>query len=800
MSHPSNDASIEDAAHRTGRISSPLSSLGLAGTMVITCAVLIFFWPSLNGPFILDDGRYVANNPLIAAPDGLLRLWFTNESLEYYPVSNSTLWIEWHLWGNNPFGYRFTNLDLHIATSLLLWLILRKLSIPGAFFAALLFAVHPVNVEAVAWISQRKDVRALFFATLSILWFLQNDDESRATVSEQADTLAKPRLWYWASLLAFAMAMLSKGSVPSLPLVLLLILWWKHGLLTRHDVRKTLPFFGIAVLLGLVHAWYQLHGDPVAHASIPTRFAGAGGTIWFYLSKALLPVALLFPYPQWHIDTADLRWWLPLLAAIALSVTLIWQCRTHPSNWTRSVLFAWGFYCIALAPVMGFAEAGGMKVALVSDHYQHFAIIGVVALVAAGWNYFHQRALPERRWKFTALAIAVTGSLALLTWRHSWLFGHPVELYQTTLAANHDHYAGIFLHQNLGLQLADMGRLDEAIQHFQASLTLMPDNPFVRMRLGEALLQTNRPEEAIQQFQQALQAAPDSATTHNNLGIALRKTGRIQDAIEHYQQALELRSSFPEAHFNLANALVDTHRLGEAIQQFKAGLEIDPGNAEAHYLLGNALRAAGRSQEAVEQFLETLRLQPDHAAAQVAMAQLGPSTAAAQGSQGVAQAPTGSVAAEYNLAMAQLKAGAPQQAKEHFERALAIEPEFADAHQGLGTALVMLGRSTEALEHLQQVVRLKPNDADAHNNLATALANLGRLSEAVEHYQEAVRLKPAYLEAWTNLVLAYDHMHRTVEAVAAAQKALELARSQGQTALVEKIESWLATQHAPPPK
>ena len=582
----------------------------LVPSCVIAAAALAVYWPSLRDAFLFDDGRYVAINPIIDSPNGLYRFWFTRDALDYYPVSNTSLWIEWRLWGGNAVGYRVTNLILHIATALLVWRVLRRLLIPGAFLAGLLFAVHPVNVEAVAWISQRKDLMALFFALLSIDWYLReleqpNTDNTPPTIA-----------WYWLSLLAFVLAMLSKGSVTTTPFVILLIVWWLYGRVTMRDLQNALPFIFIAALLGAVNAWYQLHGDPVPHAPFATRLAGAGAVVWFYLAKALLPIAQLLHYPQWHIETSQALWWLPLLAAIVLTLVLSWEVRTHKSTAARSLLFAWGFFCIALVPVMGFAETGGMLISLVADHYQHFALIGVVALIAAAWHYFYQRAVGVAHQAAGAFAIVLTAVLALCSCRESRLFGNPIELYRATLAANHDARAGGFLHCNLGLLLGHDGLFDEAAEHFKVALKLIPENAIVHVYLGDAYFLNNRFELAIPEYAQALQANPAQAEVHHNLGTALQKTGHLQEAVAHYQQAIELRPAFAEAHFDMATAYVELQLMDEAIAQFQEGLQYSPKSPRAHFCLANALRTARRTAEAIAEYREALRLKPDFPEAQ----------------------------------------------------------------------------------------------------------------------------------------------------------------------------------------
>ena len=282
----------------------------------------------------------------------------------------------------------------------MIWAILRKLSIPGAFLAAMLFAVHPVNVESVAWIAQRKNMMTMLFFLLSILWYLKMpaaNDNSLASPSAVETKLSAFLTvpsgrgfsrWYWLSLAAFMLAMLSKGSAAVLPVLLLGILWWLRSL-TRRNILRIAPFFLLAVALTGVNIWFQTHGEhiEIRNAGFAERLLEAGGVPWFYLYKALLPFDLAFIYPPWHINVSHPLWWLPLLSALIVTAAL-WRYR---KGWSRPFLFAWGFFCVSLVPVMGFTDVGFMKYSLVADHYQHIAIIAVIALAAAGWSIWHLR-------------------------------------------------------------------------------------------------------------------------------------------------------------------------------------------------------------------------------------------------------------------------------------------------------------------------------------------------------------------------------------------------------------------------
>ncbi len=502
----------------------------LAGVLLIAGLALLVYFPSLSGGFVLDDDIYLTDNPFIRTADGLYRFWCTTEPLDYYPASNTTLWLEWRLWGMNPTGYHLTNLALHIAAALLIWVILRKLSIPGAFLAALLFVVHPVNVESVAWISQRKGLLALVFFLLSIFWYLRDEETLAARGNGQRITQ-----WYWLSLLAFLLAMLSKGSVAILPLALLLIVWWRRRLV-KSDLLRMAPFFAIAALLAAVNVWCQarLSEQPFRTADFIQRLDAAAGVLWFYLAKALLPIHLLLVYPQWHVQTSNVLWWLPLLAVVIMTAVLRRHLHSPYANWVRPNLFAGAFFCISLLPVLGFTDVGFMEYSLVANHYLYIALIAVLALVAAGFSVWHDQARGPFRSAAMVAAVALVSTFALASWQQNRLYDNAITLYQATLNDNPDCW---MVQNNLGSALIDVGRLPEAIAHLQKALRLTPGFAQAHFNLGTALHYSGRLPEAIEQFEQALQLKPNYSQAHNNLGNLLRQAGQLPAAIEHYQRA-----------------------------------------------------------------------------------------------------------------------------------------------------------------------------------------------------------------------------------------------------------------------
>jgi tetratricopeptide (TPR) repeat protein len=535
---------------------------------------------------LLDDEELFVSNKIITSPQGLHLLWASIKAVDYWPMSNTTFWIEQRLWGRNTTGYHLTNGVLHIVESLLIWIILKKISIPGAFLAAMLFAVHPVNVESVAWIAQRKNVLAMLFFLLSILWYLKSDmptiNVGMAPVASMRshggpwERVTSPRppassawpIFYWLSLAAFVLAMLSKGSAAVLPVLLLVIVRWLRPYF-RRDLLRTAPFFAIAAALTVVNVWFQMRNAATAirNADFMERLLGAGGVVLFYLYKAILPIDLAFIYPQWHVKVGNPLWWLPLIGVIVVTAAL-WH---HRKGWSRSCLFAWLFFCAALVPVMGFTDVGFMKFSLVADHYQHIALIGVVTLVGAGWIAWRRKSRGLTLATADVVAIAAVGIIMFLAWRQNGIYRDAITLYKETLMKNQDCW---MVYDNLGEMLFNAGRTEEAEANLEQALRLKPDSHDAHHNLGNVLVKLGRLEEGMEHYEQALHYKPDYPPAHNSLGSALVLAGRTREAIEHFKEALRLEPEYFKAYNNLALAYVKTHQSSEAIATAQKALDI----------------------------------------------------------------------------------------------------------------------------------------------------------------------------------------------------------------------------------
>jgi protein O-mannosyl-transferase len=708
----------------------------IVGAALLASATIVAYWPALHGQFILDDNILLTDSAMIDSTNGLAQIWFSTKAPDFTPLSNTTLWLEWRLRRLNPTGYHVTNLALHVASALLLWAILRKLSIPGAYLAALLFALHPVNVESVAWIAQRRNVLALFFALLSICCWLKLDISLLVNKSVgAADDREPPAVqmtaassrWYWFSLLAFVLAMLSKGSVAMLPAILLLLDWWRRGRISKNDLLRTALFWAVAISLVLMNIWYQARSGIVfRQASAPERLAGAGAVVWFYLAKAVAPFDLSFVYPKWQIEIANLRWWLPLTAALAATALLIWRRNRW---WGQGLLFAWLFFGLSLVPVMGFTDVGFMWNSLVADHYQHIAIIAVVVLAGAAWSAWNKSAGTVRRIVTSAVAAVVVLCFADMTFHQSDLYAGPFRLYEDTLSKNPD---SSLAHNNLGVALAETGESQQAIKHYLRALELNPKDWEAHCNLANAQAKVGNYELAIEHYRRAVAINPDCLNAAANPGATINDATRASDPLNHIREAIRLGPDRAESYNHLGMALASTGKLQETINSYRRALELDATHPTAHFNLANAFARIGQSTEAI---------------------------------------------AEYR-------------------KAIELRPRYVEARNNLAAELVKIGQRKDAIAQFQQVVELEPESPRACFNLGSALSTDGQTSAAIEEFEKAASLKGDYVECYANLAACYADINRPTDALAKAKIALSLAQSQGRPELAEKITKWIEEHQA----
>src|SRR5438270_6662115 len=563
---------------------------------LVLAAVTIFaYWPAWNGGLLWDDDVYITNNELLTAPDGLRRIWFSLDSpSQYFPLVYTTFRIEHAVWGLDPTGYHWVNLLLHIANALLVWLVLARLKVPGAWLAGAIFALHPVQVESVAWITERKNVLMGFFFLLTLLTWVEFLDQQ---------TTRRWRL-YLLALVFYALALLSKTTACTLPAALLLILWLQKRPITKGRLLQVVPFVVIGIAMGLLTVWWERYHQgtrgPLFALGPIERILIASHAVWFYLGKLFWPSDLTFIYPRWIVSPTHLleyAW----LAALGGLCAVISFARRYVG---RSLEVAALFFVATLSPVLGFIMLYTFRYTFVADHYQYLASIGPIALASAGITTLAASFKESRHFIFGA-AVCLLVALTMFTWRQSTIYSDIEALWRTTIARNPGCWMA---HNNLGIVLAQKNEIDEAIAHYRKTLEMSPDFADADYNLGNALLQKGEIDAAILHCQRAVTIQPNDPEAQVALGNALFQKGSIDDSIVHYQRALAIRPYYVTAHYNLSSAYLKKGEIEQTIVHCQAALSIEPEHADAHSNLATALLRKGEIGNAIEQYEKTLKI------------------------------------------------------------------------------------------------------------------------------------------------------------------------------------------------
>jgi tetratricopeptide (TPR) repeat protein len=558
---------------------------------LLLAVLLAAYYPAWHGGPVWDDDAHLTREALRSA-DGLYRIWFEpGATQQYYPIVHSAFWILHKIFGDATLGYHLVSICLHALSACLFAVVLRRLAVPGATLAAVIFALHPVHVESVAWITELKNTLSGAFYLVAALAYLRFDRE-------------RERTFYGAALVLFVLALLTKSVTASLPAAILVVLWWQRGRIEwTRDVRPLVPFFALGATAGLITAWIErtivgAHGADYQFTLLE-RALIAGRAIWFYLAKLVWPADLVFVYPKWRIDQSDPVQYLYPLGALALAAAL-WALRSR----TRAPLAALLFFAGTLFPALGFLNVYPFRYSFVADHFQYLASLGIIALAAAGAARLLDR--PRVAWASTALLVAISVPLAVLTWRQSHDYADAETLYRATIRRNP---AATMAYINLGILLIErpQPRADEARTHLETAVRLEPANAAAHVNLGAALQKLARFDEAASAYREALRLRPDDAGAHNNLGATLEQLGRVDQAVAEYRESLRLAPDSSATHTNLGRALLAMGDTDAAVGELRASLRLDPESATSHYLLGTALAEQGRLDDAVAAFQVALR-------------------------------------------------------------------------------------------------------------------------------------------------------------------------------------------------
>lgn len=692
--------------------------------------------PATKATWVWDDDVYVTENPHLADAAGLFDMWFRlGATKQYDPLVFTTFWLEHRLWGLEPFGYHAVNVVLHALNALLLWALLRRLEAKGSWLAAALFAVHPVFVQSVAWVSELKNVQSAFFALLCLLAHV------RFSLPKEGERPGPGREWlfYAPSLLLFAAALTSKPTVVAVPLVILLVIWWKRGTVERTDVLATVPMLLMSFALGLVAIHVeQRYGGATGEAwslSRLERLLVSARSLWFYAGKLAWPVPLISNYPRWDVSARVAAQYLPALAAGAVALAL-WRGRGKTG---RGPLAAAAIFAVLVAPLTGLFDVAHHLYSFVADHFQYHAAPALLALGASGVVTLRRR-LPGRG--AVAGLDAVTGVLLLglvfLSRQHAQAFQSEKARCLDVLAKNPAAWVAM---NNLGVALNAEGNPGEAVRWFREALRARPVYPEAHSNLGVALVALGDIQGAIREHEKALSIWPAYANGRNNLGTALGAAGEVPAAILQYREAVRIDPGHAKAHNNLAKMLARSGDVEEALHHHREAIRIRPRWAEARRDLGTTLAAAGRPRDAIGEYEEALRLEPEDAAA------------------------------SNGLGMALAADGRPEEAIARFRDALRLAPALAGAHNNLGSALASRGDLDGAIRHLEEAVRIAPGDADARRNLGTALLSRGDAAGAEGQLREAVRLDPRDARALDLLGVALGRLGKLDEAIRAFERA-----------------------------
>ena len=603
-----------------------------------------------HGLFIWDDDDYVTKNLALRSLAGLGDIWLHPGSLsQYYPLTYTSFWIDFHLWGFDPAGYHLVNMILHAVNSLLAWRLLDQLKVKHAWLIAFLFALHPVHVESVAWITERKNLLSGCFCLLSLLAYL--------------------RARYFFSYLLFLGALGSKTVTATLPAIIFLIQWWRNGKVSREDLVR-IAFFAItALLIGSISI--SLENQHVVRMgthdwdfSLADRFLIAGRAIWFYLSKILWPHPLIFFYPRWAIDPQELWQWL-YPALFVFTVAFLWCSRKRLGRGPFTLLM---IYAVTLFPALGFKNYYPMRYFFVADHFQYLASIApLVLFVALGAGLLKDKRI-QKGAGFLALLC-----FALLTWDRQAAFASLEDLWRDTIRKNP---AAWMAHNNYGALLLDQGNLETAEPHFKEALRLKADNAESFNNLGLLLQKKGDFEKAIPYYQKAIHLQPGVAVFHLNLGTAFLSLGKFEEADASYREALQLNPKLGEAYFSRGNISLQRKDIHEAESLFREAIRFSPDFADSYTSLGFVCSQLGKKDEAIRSYRMAIKLDPKQAFAHGNLA---------------------------NIFSAQ---NSFEEANSHYRAAIELEPAFAQFRLNFSDSLNRQGKREEAEKYYQEAMQL----------------------------------------------------------------------------------------------
>ena len=662
-----------------------LAALAL-GLLAGVCYLPAMLW----GGFVWDDFIWFQSRAVLKW-SGLGDIWswpsLIHREVHYWPLTYTTFWLEHKLWGLAPTGYHVVNVLLHFCNCLLLWRLLLRLAVPGAWVAAAVFAVHPTHVESVAWIIERKDVLSGLFYLAAVLVWLR--------------FLEQPRPWrYGLALLLFAAGLLSKSIVVTLPAALLIVQWWKNGRITVRDLRRMAPFFLVALIITALDLYSVASKTNLLDYSLPERMLIAARALWFYAGKLVWPADLAVIYPRWDISLGDPWAWTCLAGAAALAATL-WFARHRIG---RGPLAGALFFAVTLSPVLGFVNHGYMDYSFVADRFQYLAGIGVLAVLIGAAAHGAGRLPAQFKSGATGLVAVVLALLGTMTWSQAGVYRDKITFFRHIVSLNPEARSA---HFNLSHALGVAGRTEEALPPARIAVEQRPDDARALCMLGSVLIHLERFVEAEETLGRALEIDPEHKCSRREMAHILRMQGRHEEALQAYRALHEIYPNYALAYAYIGRVLVQLERYEEAVQPLSKALAMTraassvtaelPKPAFVHVLLGTAMRELGRTGAAEAHFRQALQLDPRN------------------------------MVALDEVAGAHFRRKRYRRALELYRVLLENDPEAASTHADIGVTLYYLDRREEAIRSLQRALALDPSLDSARTNLEEIRRRIRRL-------------------------------------------------------------------------
>jgi protein O-mannosyl-transferase len=761
--------------------------------LVLALVTIMIYLPVLHYSFVnLDDDQYVTSLPYALQKVSLAGFYWAFTNIHFagwQPLTMLSHMLDCQFFGLNASGHHFTNVILHTANAVLLFLILKEMTgaLWRSFSVAALFAWHPLHVESVAWISDRKDLLSTFFVMLTLIAYLRY--------------VRRPQ-WssYLAIIICYAFGLMSKATVVTLPFVLLLMDYWPLKRIQRANptpfqslrplLREKLLLFIMAAAFSVVAFWAQQRGGALPSLgkfSLAERAEHALVNYSAYIVKMFWPTNLAVPYP---VNSIPVWQWMGSATLLVFGTVAVLRTAQR----SPFLFVGWFWYLATLVPVAGFVQVGTQSMA---DRYTYFPLIGLFVAVAFGVGEWAAKLRLKPIIVISLVGFILVGCLTV-TARQLQFWRNSETLFTHSIAVTRGNYVA---YNNLGLALMEDGRKDDAKALIQKALQVQPDYADAHSSLGILLLSEGETDQAMFHFQKAVEIQPDDPRIQNNLGTALLRLGQTSEASVHFQKALEIQPENAQAHCNLGVALMQNGRATEAIPHFQKSLEIQPADMETLSDLGTALLQSGQPLQAMPYFQEALKINP-----RLAQAHDGLGWAFLQNRQideamlqfqEALETQPNYVKAHNGLGLALLQKGRREEAMAHFQRIVEINPKFPQAQRMLGDLLLQSGHADEAMAHYQAVLKIQPQNASVQNNLAWILAtspeaSLRNGARAFELAQQADHLTGGNNSTIIGtLAAAYAETGHFSEAVAEAQHGLQLAAAQTNTAQMDALRQQL---------